>query len=383
MRRLAFVVPRYGPDILGGAESLARGFAERLAQRHWEVEVWTTCAQDHYDWRNVYPAGVKEVNNVVVRRFPAVVYSAVEDAETADRVEIEYRWTEQGMHSPQLYHHIRQYGQNFDYLVIIPYPLGFSCYSASIYPERSIIWPCLHNEPPAYFEPVRVMLHQARGIILNSKAERGLLNRRLGIGRPRQEIIGFGLETSVGQAERFYQHYPYLRAPFVLYAGRLEKGKNVHLLLDYFTDYAETRQTDLNLVLMGNGLVTVPDHPRIFQLGYLSEQEKQDAFTAAAVLCQPSVNESFGIVLMEAWLQGTPVLVHGKCQVTLGHCRAAQGGLWFQDSFEFREALDFLLTHPDLGARMGRNGRDYVQTNYTWDIVLGKLEETLESWQAA
>jgi hypothetical protein len=67
-RRLAFVVPRYGPEIVGGAETLARGFAERLADRV-EVEVLTTCARDHHTWQNVLPCGAERQNGVTVRRF--------------------------------------------------------------------------------------------------------------------------------------------------------------------------------------------------------------------------------------------------------------------------------------------------------------------------
>ena len=52
--RLAFVVQRYGLEINGGAEVHCRQLAERMS-RHMHVEVLTTCAEDHYTWRNVYP----------------------------------------------------------------------------------------------------------------------------------------------------------------------------------------------------------------------------------------------------------------------------------------------------------------------------------------
>ena len=52
--RIAVVVPRYGQDILGGAESQARGFANEAVRRNWTVEMWTTCARSHYDWENVF-----------------------------------------------------------------------------------------------------------------------------------------------------------------------------------------------------------------------------------------------------------------------------------------------------------------------------------------
>ena len=78
-------------------------------------------------------------------------------------------------------------------------------------------------------------------------------------------------------------------------------------------------------------------------LGYLDAAAKAAAYAAAAVVCQPSVNESFSIVLMEAWLAGTPVLVHARCPVTTHHVFQAGGGLAFDDFYEFAEALDLLL----------------------------------------
>ena len=55
--RIAFVPPRYGDDVVGGAETVLRQAAERLAGRGWEVEILTTCVRDHYTWANAYPAG--------------------------------------------------------------------------------------------------------------------------------------------------------------------------------------------------------------------------------------------------------------------------------------------------------------------------------------
>jgi NAD(P)-dependent dehydrogenase (short-subunit alcohol dehydrogenase family) len=67
--RLAIVVQRYGTDITGGSESLARAVAERLA-RDYRVTVLTTCALDYVTWRNELKEGVERVGNVEVVRFP-------------------------------------------------------------------------------------------------------------------------------------------------------------------------------------------------------------------------------------------------------------------------------------------------------------------------
>jgi glycosyltransferase involved in cell wall biosynthesis len=108
--------------------------------------------------------------------------------------------------------------------------------------------------------------------------------------------------------------------PFLLYVGRKEAGKNVPLLIDYFAQYKRQYGGELCLVLVGKGAVEIPPDRRhnILDLGFLSEQDKLDAYAAALALCQPSCNESFSIVMMEAWVAGTPTLVHANCAVTRG-----------------------------------------------------------------
>jgi hypothetical protein len=64
------VSPRYGAEVVGGAERLARMLAQSLHGAGWEVEVFTTCARDAGTWRNVLPAGESVDEGVRVRRFP-------------------------------------------------------------------------------------------------------------------------------------------------------------------------------------------------------------------------------------------------------------------------------------------------------------------------
>ncbi len=66
---LAIVVQRYGAEVTGGSESLARAVAERLAA-DFRVTVFTTCARDYVTWRNELPAGTEPANGVEVARFP-------------------------------------------------------------------------------------------------------------------------------------------------------------------------------------------------------------------------------------------------------------------------------------------------------------------------
>ena len=70
--KVALVVQRYGVEVLGGAETLARRIAELIAPRV-DLEVLTTCAVDYLTWADHYPAGATEVNGVRVLRFEVPV----------------------------------------------------------------------------------------------------------------------------------------------------------------------------------------------------------------------------------------------------------------------------------------------------------------------
>lgn len=386
--RIAIVVPRYGEEILGGAETLARGLAENLVDRGLEVDVLTTCARDHFTWHNYYRPGSEIINHVHVRRFPVNRDRGVKIFLDLSRkiathqeltTEEQYGWIDEGVHSASLYDYIDRSGGLYDLLIFVPYLFGTTYYGSTLRPEKSIIWPCLHDEPYAYFEATRTMLEECRGIMFNSWPEMEFAKERLRIVNDGMRVIGFGFHDLTGVGVRFRKKYR-IRERFIVYSGRLEAAKNLPLLVSYFTKYKDLNQNDLLLILTGTGPEILPGRRDIMPLGFMQEQEKLDAYAAATILCQPSVNESFSIVLMEAWLSEVPVLVHDRCAVTKYHCQKSNGGLYFGSYEEFEECVNLLLERPDLRRQMGANGRRYVLTNYNWDRIFGKFKAALESW---
>lgn len=378
--RIAFVTPWYG-DIPGGAEAEARRTAQQLARRGATVEVWTTCIRDfHAAWdRNHHPAGAYEEHGVTVRRFPVVPRDrAAFDAVNARLMrgqmvsaDEETVYLEQQFHAPGLYDHIAAHAHGW-VLIFIPYLFPSTVFGVRIAPRRSLVIPCLHDEMYARLPAVRQALGDAATLLLHSYAERDLADRLLGASTQPRPVIGEGVDTAfTADADRFRRKYG-IDGPFLLYVGRKDPGKNTPLLLRYWRDYVRRRPTDMQLILVGPGNPPPPT-PQMRDLGFVPAQDKYDAYAAATIFCNPSVNESFSLVLMESWLAETPAIVHGACDVTVEHCRRAQAGLYFQHAAEFGAVIDYLLAHPTTAARLGRNGRRYVLDSFAWPHIIDQI----------
>jgi len=384
--KLAMVVPRYGAEVLGGAETLARGFAEEAVRHGWTVEVWTTCARSHYTWENAFPDGRGECQGVVVRRFPVTHYQPDRQKELDARLSIQgtlpltdqYAWLESGAHSQPLYEYVAGHAAEFDVFVALPYASPLVHYAAWAAPVQVVLWPCLHDEPYAYMEPVRLLLESVWGVMFLSPEEKDLPVRCFGLCLRHAAVLGGGVTHSA------VLETPQWAGPFdaLLYTGRLEEGKNLSLLYNYVRRYAD-EGGNIRLIVLGQGPATPPRHQAFEYRGFVSDQDKLTACASTLALCQPSLNESFSISIMEAWLAARPVLVHGDCAVTLGHVRRSQGGLWFQDYDEFVGAVQWLQANPALSARMGQNGRQYVLRNYSWSAVVNRFEGLIRHWQEA
>jgi glycosyltransferase involved in cell wall biosynthesis len=388
--KLAFVVPWFGADLLGGAEAVCHAVATRLHAAGVPVEVLTTCVRQlRSDWgRNHHPPGEDRVGELPVRRFP------VQPRDTGEFQRINTRLIARQPVTPDeeatflremircdgltdfIARHRRDYA--FAYL---PYLFSTTYWGARAAPESALLIPCLHDEGYAYLPAFRPVFEEARGVFFHSREEARLAGRLFDIAPERQAVVGAGIETIVrSRPERFRRKYGLDR--FLLYVGRKDEGKNVPLLVDYFCRYRELLRSPIKLVLIGDGTVDIPagHETDVLDLGRVSVQEKHDAYAAALALCQPSLNESFALVLMEAWLAGTPALVHEHCAVTRDHCLASSGGLYFASADDFAGALEFFRAEPTTARRMGAAGRRYVQANFAWDTVIGRYRTALRGW---
>lgn len=386
--KIAFVIPWYG-DIPGGAETECRQTAEKLQKSGLDVEILTTCVKQFLsDWNtDHFSEGTYKENGITVRRFSV----RKRDTKKFDQVNFklmnncrispieEQIYMENMINSDDLYSYIRDHVNEYDHFFFIPYMFGTTYYGSLIYPEKSILIPCLHDESYAYMDIFKKMFKDVKAVIYNSEPEKELANRIYDI-KGHQIVMGAGMDTDISyNAQRFRDKYD-IKNDFLLYAGRRDSGKNVSLLMEYFARYKESYDGNLKLVLIGKGELTVPkEHMHdIIDLGFVPLEDKFDAYAAATLFCMPSTNESFSIVIMEAWLCGTPVLVHADCAVTKDHCIKSNGGLYFSNYDEFEECLKYFLTDPSKRDLIAQNGKEYVIRNYSWETVIRRYEKLLD-----
>ncbi|MDA8217162.1 MAG: glycosyltransferase family 4 protein [Dehalococcoidales bacterium] len=386
---VAFVVPWFGEEVVGGAETLVRQLAENLhASRGLAVEVLTTCARDGAGgWSaDFHKEGTSVQRGVTVRRFKLDRRPKTRFDDVNSRLmrgisvtpEEEALFLREIVNSSRLYDFIDRNKDNRVF-VFAPYPFGTTYWGAKVAPDRSFLIPCLHDEGYAHMMLMREMFQTFQRMLFLSLPEMALARRLYDLPEERLFLLGAGVDVeATGNADRFRERFG-VREPFVLYVGRRSVGKSTPLLIDYFCRFKERtsrpRLRDLKLVLAGSGPVDVPaEHlADVVDLGFLSEEEKRDAYAAALLTCQPSVQESFSLVIMESWVQRTPVLVHAACDVTRDHCLRSNGGLFFANYGEFAGCLEFLDANPVVRRKMGRLGREYVRANSSWERITEKF----------
>lgn len=385
---LAFVAPRYGPGVVGGSEAVMAEAARGLAARGHEVELLTTCAKSHFSWSNEFPSGASVDRGVTVRRFVTVAArSRLAAAQLEGRVQRgerldpadEVAWVNGRFRVPDLYLHLLGHSREFDAIVCSPYLFWSTIYGAQVAPERTIVMPCLHDEPYAWLGIVRSTLSSVAGAWFLSEPEHQLGHRVAPSLAPHHRVVGAAVDRPASYDPAGFRQRHRLARPFVLYAGRREEGKGWRRLLAAFGAAIVTHELPFDLVTFGVGTPDVPEGLRdhVVDLGYLDAWELPDAFAAAEALLQPSVNESFSRTVMEAWLAGTPVIANAASEVVAWHCERSGGGLTYADELELGECLAFVAEAPKAAAALAGNGREYVLANYTWEIVLDAMERSL------
>lgn len=386
--RLTFVVPRFGEDVLGGAERFCRDLALRLAERGHDMTVVTSCATSYSTWDNELSPGLSRDGGVTVHRlevdrprvtslFNTIHDRVLEPMSCPPAPVLQEAWMRaQGPWLPELPAVLASLASRTDVMAFFPYLYATTWLGLRAAAGRTvtIMHPCAHDEPPLHLPIFDGLLRLPDAYAFLTPEEQALFESR--VGRPVPAIVvGSGVEGPDGRAR-----LPTVddATPFLLFLGRVDPAKGTNELYDFFVTYKDRRPGPLRLVLAGEPVVPLPPHPDVDVVGSVPESEKWDLYRRARVFVVPSYFESFSLVLAEAWLAGVPALVQRRSAVLAGQTRRSRGGLAYAGYAEFESMLDRLLADDDLRRRMGDAGRRYVLAEYQWDKVLARYETFLD-----
>ena len=377
--KITYVTPRYGAEVLGGAEYAARMLAERLvSQLGWRVDVLTSCALDATTWADEYAPGDAEINGVQVRRFPVNGPRHSQFPQTSDRVLAhpklatavdQAQWIdEQGPLAPGILDALD--ADTSDLVVFYPYLYYPTVRGLLRVAKRSILHPAAHDEAPIRLPVFAEVFGAAAGLVFQTEGERRLTEQLFAVADRPQLLLGLGVDPLPGDEQAFRTKAGLGDRPYIMCLGRVDDGKGAAILETYFAEYKQRHPGPLTLVFAGPVIQPRQPHPDVIVTGPVSEDEKWGGLRGAQAVISPSPFEAFSLVVIEAWAAGQPVLVNAACRATREHVERCGGGLWFDGYLSFQVALTRLLEDRELASRLVAAGGQYVDTNYRWPALI-------------
>lgn len=179
--------------------------------------------------------------------------------------------------------------------------------------------------------------------------------------------------------------------PYLLHIGVLEKRKNLTTLLKAFQLFRQNGHESYKLVLAGkgNGKMHSDDTKNILQTihdlqlqndvimpGYLPDDMLSVVYKHASCYVFPSINEGFGIPILEAFQFGIPVLVaNNTCLPEVG----ADAVLTFDpyNPYDIAQQINTLIHNPQLQQTLIQKGHQRLQ-DFSWEKTARKLIEVFE-----
>jgi len=224
-----------------------------------------------------------------------------------------------------------------------------------------------YRRPPQLWRSTGSLERQSRRIdvfLARSEFSRDA-HRRFGFSRPIEIFPSFLPETEASTRDR-----PHAR-PYFLIAGRLERMKGIHTVIPAFA-----HSVDADLVIAGDGAqaealrALASDNRRVVFLGRVPAAELDRYYHHALAVIAPQLGyETFGLVLIEAMRQGTPVIARriGPFPEIVG-----DAGLLYSRDEELTTGLRRLETDEGFRSDLGRRGRERFLERWTESIVLDR-----------
>ena len=383
---LAFVIQRYGKEVMGGSELHCRQIAEKMVEAGYDCTVYTTTAKDYITWKNEYSPGESLLNGVLIKRYQV---DRVRDIESFNKYsdwiffndhtkDDEWEWMEkQGPSSPALLDALEKEESEHDLFIFFTYLYYNTYWGLKRIQGKKVLVPTAHDEPALHLDIMKEVFSAPDAFMFNTESEKNMLSRLFSFEGKYQETVGVGVEIPEEPNTReFFQRHR-ITVPYILYAGRIEPGKGCGELIEYFIRF-NRENPYLKLVLIGKLLMELPVHPGILYLGFVSPEEKNAAMFGALASVHPSYLESLCMAALESMAIRTPIFVQARTDPLKQHCINGKGGLYYDSYQEFAAGLGLFLKDEKLRKIMGNNGFGYVRDDYSWPKVMDKYKKMFD-----
>jgi glycosyltransferase involved in cell wall biosynthesis len=383
-RKILIVSPIYSINSLGGAEKLALDYSNILSQDN-EVTVLSTKSKNYQTWADDKSVELEKFESLNVVRFSVSkkrnikkfnkFYEKLLLKKNSTLSDYNKFIELQGPFVPDLIDYIKINVQNFDFIFFIGYLYYPIVYGLPLCKEKAICVLALHDEPPAYFSLYRELFSNDLYYSFNTPEEKQLFEKIFNYSPKKSTVLGTYVELPKLDKKLIVSP----KEKYLIYVGRMENGKGIYELQDYFLEFLNESNDNISLIFIGKGEYISPSQ-KIKYLGTVDNQTKYDMLHSSYLFINPSPRESFSISIMESWLLKIPVLVNANSDVMKNHCLRSNGGLYYDDYSSFKATLNYFLNNFKTRNRMGENGKRYVEMNYSYSSIKTGLEKILENF---
>ncbi len=387
--RILYFIPRYWPSI-GGAQALSRELVQRLSARH-TVKVLTqfTSDRDSFIYSAIhaqpgcYQDGAIPVERLgLVEAWRPLLQSLGRSYDRWRPLRPLFAWLLDRGLRPHLDAAIRAFRP--DLLHAIHIGLVYSSEAACAAAQRAglpFVWtPFPHIAGGGWAGPRFRRLYRAAGavIAMTEYEAAWLIERGTAAGRV-HVIPGGPLVEETAVAGAFREKHGLGDVPVVLFLGQKLPYKGYRQLTEA-AQFVWQQTPEARFVFAGprtaesEAFFAAVTDPRIIELPTIDAADKNAALADCTIFCLPSVEESLGLVYLEAWRFRKPVIA-AHIPIAREVVADRQDGLLVaQTAAAIAAAIVGLLRDPAACARLGAAGYHKVQQTYNWEKAVAQME---------
>lgn len=379
-KKCAIIIPWYGPNLNGGAEKQATKILGILKTLGFHVDILTTCSLSHdADWGIDYHKSGRQsfINENIIRfKVDEIDIKKLEktnrkllDVECNDYAKVESifpeisnQWLCNNINSKELNLYLKRNIKTYEFFILMPYLYGIIQKAIDIIGKKSWIQPCLHNEAYAYINSTRSLFVKCNGILFNSRGEQALATEIYGpLATLKGNVVGefidgppnkLSLENKIGK--------------YVLYIGKKTDEKGFNIIKNGILEFNTKNKNKLTLCTIGSGQLH-EEYDFIVDLGIVTDELKFSYIKNSILVAIPGKNESFSIVMHEAWSLKKPVIVNGSCLATRLLVQYSKGG-WIVNDDWYATLLE-AYSDSKMCNDLGQNGYDYYNKHCSFDRI--------------